>query len=214
MSKPTYFKNFPNIQYGLKANKAGHVDYINITDYFKFLKVREDIFAKDTLYVEYVVQNGERPDQVSEKEYGDEQFYWIILQINDIVDVYNQWPLSDYDLEQYVKTKYGSDRAAGEVHHYETVDVFDSEGNLVLPSGLKVTSDFKYEYQPTPGVPVYLTSFPVAVSNFEYERSLNEEKSKIVLLDKKYVYDFKREYYKYLKYAKSQKSEIDISEVY
>ena len=214
MTKPTYFKNFPNIQYGLKANKAGHVDYINITDYFKFLKVREDIFAKDTLYVEYVVQNGERPDQVSEREYGDEQFYWIILQINNIVDVYNQWPLSDYDLEQYIRTKYGSDSAAGEPHHYETVDVFDNEGNLVLPSGLKVTADFEYEYQPTPGVPVYLTSFPVAVSNFDYEKSLNEEKSKIVILDKKYVYDFKREYYKYLARSESKKSEIDISEVY
>ncbi|GAH23493.1 unnamed protein product, partial [marine sediment metagenome] len=58
----------------------------NIKDYFNLARVREDIFKEDTLYNEYYVKNGERPDQISYEKYGTEAFYWVILQVNDIID--------------------------------------------------------------------------------------------------------------------------------
>jgi hypothetical protein len=92
MSTPKYFRNFPNIQYAVSANKAGIPTYINIKDYFNLLKVRDDIFREETLYAPYTIQNGQRPEQISEAIYGDAQFYWVILQVNDITDYYSQWP--------------------------------------------------------------------------------------------------------------------------
>ena len=65
MATPKYFQDFPNINYTLRANRAGKTDSILIKDYFHLLRVREDIFSEDTLYVPYIVKNGERPDQIS-----------------------------------------------------------------------------------------------------------------------------------------------------
>ena len=150
MATPKFFKNFKDINYAVGANRAGVVDYIKIKDFFRSLVIREDIFSQDTLYVNYTVQNGERPDQISYKEYGDEQYYWILLQINGVVDYYNQWPLSDVELEEYIIKKYGSFAAADQVRHYATREVFDTEGNLILPPGLIVSEDFSFNYLATP----------------------------------------------------------------
>ena len=197
MSTPKYFQNFPNLDYALRANKAGHPSYFKIIDYFHLLRVKDEAFSEATLYVDYVVQDGERPDQISYNEYGDEQFYWIILQINDIVDYYNQWPLSYKELEEFALRKYGSVEAFDETHHWVTVETKDADGNVVLPGGMIVYEGFKFEYPATPGSTVYLSSFPTGVSNFDYERNKNEAKSSIQILDPKKIYVFEREVRRY-----------------
>ena len=133
MATPTYFHNFPNIDYALHMNKAGVVDYIKIKDYFHLLKVRDDIRPDKTMYTPYTIKNGERPDQISYDFYGDEQYYWILLQINEITDYHSEWPLSQYELDEYIIDKYGSIAAADEIRHYETITIYDDDGNLILP---------------------------------------------------------------------------------
>ena len=135
----------------------------------------------------------ESAQKISYNLYGDEQWYWVILQINDIVDYYNQWPLSNYELETFVRKKYGGDAGAGATHHWETVKTYDTDGNYILPGGMAVSQNYIYQYPSEPGSSVYLSSLPVEVSNYEYERRLNDEKSQIQVLDKKYIYDFDRE---------------------
>ena len=211
MSTPQYFKSFPNLDYTISANKAGIPTNIKIKDYFHLLRIREDIFKKDTLYYKYVIRNGERPDQVSYKEYGQEGWYWIVLQTNDIVDYYNEWPLSYHELEKFILRKYGSYEKAGEPHHYETVDTFDSEDNLVLHGGLQVSKDYSYEYGVTPGSLVTKMSFPIEVSNREHEERLNEEKSHINLIQKKYVPDIIRDINNYSMNLKIQGSEMGLT---
>ena len=130
MSTPQYFKSFPDLDYTISANRAGIPTNIKIKDYFHLLRIREDIFKKDTLYYKYVIRNGERPDQIAYKEYGQESWYWIVLQTNDIVDYYSEWPLSFQELEKFILKKYGSYEKAGEVRHYETVDEYDGEGTM------------------------------------------------------------------------------------
>ena len=215
MSFPKYFRYFPNIQYAVSANKAGIPTNINIKDYFHLLKVREDIFREETLYVPYSIQNGERPEQVSRKIYGDEQFYWIILQVNDIVNYYEEWPLSEFELTEFVYEKYGGPIGAGEIHHYETVETFDQSTppNLVLPGQLQVPETYSYSYPAEPDSNVTLTTRPVAVSNYDYERGLNEKKSQINILDKKYIYDYEREVRKYAENLLPTASFVDLSDV-
>ena len=199
MATPKYFSNFSNVEYALRANKAGKASYFSIKNYFQLLRVRDDIYKEDTLYDDYLVSNGERPDQISYNLYGDEQWYWVILQINDIVDYYNQWPLSSVELEEYISRKYDGPEGVGATHHYETVQTFDSLGNLVLPGGMSVSKNFIFQYPLTPTSTVYLSSLPVEVSNYTYEKRINDKKSQIQVLDKKYIYDFDREVRKYSK---------------
>ena len=215
MSFPKYFRNFPDIQYAVSANKAGITTDIKIKDYFHLLKLKEDVYREETMYAPYNIQNGERPEQISEKIYDDQQFYWIVLQVNDITDYYNQWPLSEFELEQYVYKKYGGSVGAGEVHHYETVETYDQSKpeNLVLPGQLQVPENFVYSYPATPGSTTTLTTRPVGITNFQYERALNEKKSQIFLLDPKYIYDYDREVRKYARNLLPTGSFIDLSDV-
>jgi|TARA_B100000073_G_C23715501_1_gene565773 hypothetical protein len=211
MATPKYFQPFPNIEYATSVNSAGKSNTVSIKDFFHLLRVRDDIYKNDTIYQEYVVKNGERPDQISFNWYGDEQYYWIILQINDIVDYYNEWPLSDFEFEQFLIDKYGTAENAGQIHHYETFEVKDSNDTVLLQRGLTVTEDFVFTYKPDPYVNVYATSTPYAVSNREYEKILNDQKGVIQMLQPKYVWDYSREIYNYAKNLEPQKSFVDLS---
>ena len=212
MTTPKYFSYLPNVQYALSANKAGQVNYAEFKDYFRMAVVRDDIFREDTVYTQYSVKNGERPDQISYDLYGDEQYYWILLQINDVTDYYNQWPLSDKELDEYVAKKYGA-KGASEIHHYETVETYDSDDNLVLPGGLEVPESFSYTYPSEIGGTTYLTSLPQYVTNIGYERALNEEKSQIFVLKRRYLSDYVREFKAYGRNAKEQVSFISIDDI-
>ena len=214
MSTPKYFRYFPNIQYAVSANKAGITTDIAIKDYFHLLTVRDDIFREETMYSPYTIKNGERPEQVALEVYGDEQFYWIILQVNNIVNYYQEWPLSENELTEFVFAKYGSSGAAA-IHHHQTVETFDqaSPPNLVLPGQLQVEPDFVYNYPAEPGSNVTLSSLPIAVTNYEYERDLNEKKSQIFILDRKYIYDYERETRKYAENLLPTASFVDLSDV-
>ena len=215
MSKPSYFKDFPNIKYAVSANKAGQLSFIDIKDYFHLFVVRDDVFRKDTLYVPYTIKDGERPDQISYNNYKDEQFYWVILQLNNITDYYTQWPLSEQELTDFVYEKYGGVEGAEEIHHWETVETFDQDTppNKILDGGMIVPQNFVYDYMAVPESNVFLTSTPTSVTNYDYERRLNEQKSQIYILDPKYIYDYQREVRKYAKRLPPGVSFQDITEI-
>lgn len=215
MAFPRYFQQFPDLNYALKMNKAGVSKYIKIKDYFKLLTVRSDIYREDTLYTKYVIKDGMRPDEISYEIYQDEQFYWIVLQINDIVDYYNQWPLSENELKNYVYDKYGGASGAGGIHHYETVRTEDTATppNLMLPGNLTVPKNYIFRYPTYPGSTIELSTTPVEVTNYTYERRLNEEKSQIFILDPKYVFDYDREVRNYAKKLPDTESFVAIDDL-
>jgi hypothetical protein len=209
MSTPTYFSNLPDLTYSVSVNKAGQTNDILIKDYFRLLRLRKDIKRTDTFYVNYVVQDGERPDQIAFKEYGEEQFYWMILQVNDITDYNNQWPLSYNDLDKYVIDKYGNREKSEEIHHYETQEEYNEEGLLMLPGGMVVDEDFTHEYQYDDVT--RRVSYPVAVTNYQYESRLNDKKSQIRIVDKRYIWDVLRDTRLHYQKLSNQKSQIDIN---
>ena len=209
MATPSYFSNFPNIDYAFKINKAGQPVGCNIKDFFHLMKVRDDLFKYDTIYDTYTIKNAERPDEISYELYGDEQFYWVILQINDITDYWNQWPLHDNELESFILRKYGSAEKANMIHHYETEPQYaDDDYTVLYPGGIRVSEDFVYpqelgiSYQP-----------PAAITNRAYEWGLNDEKREIQVVQSKYIADLVRDYERYAKGLPDVKSEVSISDV-
>ena len=215
MGFPNYFSKLPNNRYTFTVNKAGKPEFFNIKDFFHLMRVREDILDDKVLYTQYYIDSGKRPEQVSYELYGDEQYYWVILQINEIVDPHNEWPLSRVEMNEYVLRKYGSWEKADSTHHWETEETYDRDGNLILPSGLIVDESFEYFYWDDPeNQTVRKKVLLNEVTNSEYEERLNEKKSVIDVLDKKYIYDYVREVRKYFKSLTSQESSVNISDYF
>ena len=209
MATPKYFQQLPNVKYAQSINKAGVANYVEMKDFFRLMRVRDDIFAEETMYKEYFVQNGQRPEQIAFELYGDEKYYWIILQINDIYDFWNQWPLDQVELETYITERYGSEADA--VSHYETVEVKNDAGDILMEGGMVVSENFVFYYHPDPDSnAVTLSSFPAAITNRQKEFNLNEKKASINVLNKKYIYDVEREWNNYARRLDSSYSEIFI----
>ena len=235
MATPKYFSQLPNIDYKYAINKAGIHQSILIKDYFHHLVIRDDIFREDTIYMPYYIKNGERPDQISYDLYNDEQYYWIILHLNDIIDYYSDWPLSSDDLDLYVHKKYGSIENTEAPHHYETIETYDTEGNLIMPgrgtpgpdrgglamSGMVVPENFEYTYPSYPGSSVFSTKSGstgieascTAITNRRYEYDLNEDKSQIYVLKKKFITDYTKEIRQYFKSIDDMESQLTVGDL-
>lgn len=104
-----YFKPFDNIVY---ANKK-------IVDITKRADIIPQLKNTVALYFYYIVEDDNRPEDVAFKVYGDENLYWIILMINDVINPYTDWIMSDSNLTKYCQEKYSDIDA---VHHYKDVD--------------------------------------------------------------------------------------------
>lgn len=212
MTTPNYFSYHNNLKYATSIDKSGRTNVINIKDYFHLSRLKDSIYKEETLYNEYYVKNGERPEQISYDLYGTEAYYWIILQVNDIVDYYNEWPLSQVELNDFILKKYGGYEGAGETHHWETVETKDDNGKLVLPGKMYVNRGFTYEYRPNPLTPIYRVSFPAEVSNTIYEQRTNEEKSQIQVVDPTFISDIVRDVRNFAKNSQVSFSDYDISD--
>lgn len=213
MAYPTYFSQFPNSKYAISVNKSGQTNNISIKDFYHLMRLRNDVYTESNMFVQYIVENGERPENISYKIYGDEQYYWVILQVNDVVDYYNQWPLSIYEFEKFILKKYGSWENASKPHHWETTEAVTEDGIIMLPAGLNVSENFTYTYVYSADDSRYIerTVVSTSVSNVEYENKLNDAKKVKFILNKKYLGDYIRETYLYASTRKPQESQIDPS---
>ena len=97
-----YFEQFPLMVYDIKANN----NYKLVPDIFRRVKTRNKIKNNITLLDVYDVADGERPEHVAYKIYGDTNFFWVVCMINNIENVYYDWPLSNLEFENYMKDKY------------------------------------------------------------------------------------------------------------
>ena len=97
-----------------------------------------------------------------------------MLHTAGIVNVRDEWPLTSKEIYEYASIKYGND--LNQIRHYETKEVKDSSGRLILPSGKVVDSGFTI---PDPSSPTATLNPVSGVTNFEYETKLNEAKRSI-----------------------------------
>ena len=180
-----YFDLFPDIQlpsFSDKRNSSN--DFITTKNLFKRGKIRDEFFQNVTAFYQYSVNGDDRPDNVADKIYDSDKLDWVVLIANNIINIRDEWPMSQYDFQRYLDNKYDSVQL-GQIHHYETSEVRNPDDKLLLQSGLTVDSDFtfSYTYQGTQ----YNVSNLTSVSNFEHEVNKNDKKRVIYLLRPEYV---------------------------
>ena len=114
-----YFGNFPKVDY--KVSNDGKITE-TATDLFKRYGILREVLSNATSYVLYEVEDGDTPEILAEKMYGDAGAGWIILYANQIIDPQFDWPLSEVNFRKYISEKYGSvANAQITIHHYEKV---------------------------------------------------------------------------------------------
>ena len=179
----SYFRELPNLEYqSFLSSSSGSDEYLLVKNVFRRVKLRDDLKNVFTIFNKYQIKDGARPDTVAEEVYGSAQYDWVVLVGAGIVNIRNEWPLSDRDIYQYAEEIYGDDLNA--IHHYETIEVKDSKGRLILPTGKVVDSNFTI---PNPQIITQTLNPVVGVSNYEYETLKNTLKRSIYLLKPEYL---------------------------
>ena len=146
------------------------------------------------MFDEYVVANGERPEDIALKLYKNPFYNWTLLVINDITNYHDQWPRSTQQLQEYASSKYENPQATKDYITYEV-----KKGNdIIVPAGKVVPSTFQVTYYD--GITT-ITANPVASrSYYQYEEQLNAEKERIQLVKPEFIEDFVENYYMRLAY--------------
>ena len=181
-----YFRELPNVDYqSFLSDSLSSQSYLRVKNLFRRNKLRDDLSGVFTLFNKYEIPEGSRPELVAEEFYGDAELDWVVLMTAGILNVRDEWPLSNYHLYKYAEEKHGT--ALNDVHHYETKEVKDANGRLILPKEKVVDSNFTI---PDPA-DYSATLNPVrSVTNWEYEVRKNDEKSSIYLLRREYLQQF------------------------
>lgn len=181
-----YFRELPDLQYqSFLSDSLSSQSYLTVKNLFRRNKLRDDLKGIFTIFNKYEIPEGSRPELVAEEFYGDAELDWVVLMTAGIINVRDEWPLSNYHLYKYAEEKYGT--ALNDVRYYETKEVKDSNGRLILPKEKVVDSNFTI---PDPA-DYRETLNPVRpVTNWEYEVRENDKKSSIYLLRREYLQQF------------------------
>ena len=184
-----YFRNLPNFEYISRINeRKTNKDFITVKNLFRRPVIREDLFTDFMSFTKYQIVGDERPDEVAYKVYGDSTLDWIVLLSNNIVNVRDEWPLTQQDYRNYLIEKYGNDTNALDViKFYETEEIKDSEGKVFVPKKMKVDSTYKVSFLDSGTNKIVEVSPIQGITYRTYEDRLQEDKRNINLLKSEYV---------------------------
>jgi len=142
----SYFKHLPDILYQSPlSHKDSSGDLIAVKNIFRRTKLKDYLQGSVSVFNKYIIEDGERPDTVSELLYGSSQYDFVVVLTAGITNINHQWPIQDFQVYDAALAKYGSETKMNEIHHYETFEIKDSLGRQILPPNLIVDEDFKMD---------------------------------------------------------------------
>jgi hypothetical protein len=177
----SYFSKFPLMAYDIAGNKQ----YKLLPDILRRVKLRAGIRSGSFLFDNYDVKDGERPEDVAFKWFGDAEYHWVILMTNNITDRYYQWPLSQPQFAEHLTDKYGAG-SEDAVHHYE----------ITQTSGPTTSRDYSHMVECNS-----TETNPTIISNRDYEQRKQDEYRQIRLLGRNYLKLFVNEFESLIKGA-------------
>ena len=184
----SYFKQVPDFEYVSRLPDAGISDYIKVKNLFKKGYLREDIFQDTTVFTKYEIKGDDRPDNVAFEIYDDPTLDWVVLMSNNIINIQNEWPLNQQAFENYVLDKYGTIEKLNEIHHYESNEVKDTNGVIIFPKGVRVSAGQSVSYfEPLSEELVTVNPVSKAITNFQHEEKINDDKRRIFLIKPIYL---------------------------
>lgn len=201
-----FFNRLPNIEYDQKplVFPFSETQYVLAKNFFRRFKLSESSYNFQNFFTEYRLTDEDRIDYLSYKFYETSEFDWVILITNNIINSYFDLPVKESDLYEMVVKAY--DNPDG-IHHYETNEVKNSLGHVVLKGGLNVEESFyntPYKYNDNGTIKTIVGSqVCLPVTNYEYELKLNDEKRKIYILRPEYVQEFIDQYDAGMTYQRS-----------
>jgi hypothetical protein len=157
----TYFANFPDILYPFEL--GGKIKLVRVKDIVCNVRVRKKVLSNITLYDEYDIEDGETPEIIAERVYGDANLHWVIMLTNDRYDLWNDFPLSGEALSKYIENKYGQGNEENQHVIFDTPHFEDEKGNIVDGPASNLVR---------------------AITNLEYETRINESKRRIKIINK------------------------------
>ena len=220
-----YFRHLPNIAYQTPlSHKNRSDDYIVIKNIFRRTKLFDFLSSNVSVFQKFVIGDGARPDTVAEDLYGDSSLDFVVILTAGITNVNHQWPIQDHQVYEFALEKYGSEAEMTSIHHYETLEIVDDNGRLILPPNLIVDGDFKisgtinkypstrYTLKSLTGnrqlddkdeFSVLTDSIASPITNLEYEYIQNEKRREIDVLRNSYVNMFIEDMRDVVRYDKS-----------
>ena len=201
-----YFRELPNLLYqSFLSDKRSSLDYVEVKNLFRRVKLRDDLQNVFTIFDKYEIPDEFRPENVAEEFYGNDELDWVVLITANITNVRSQWPLNNRDIYQYSLEKYGN--TLNDTRFFETKEIKDSKGNIILEKGKVVDSDFEFKYTDNNiNVIVKGNDVRTGISNYTYETKLNEEKRSIYILKQEYLQQFLNDFRDIMIYGESSQA--------
>ena len=165
-----YFEMFPSVFYDMK----GDGQYTLVKDLMSRVKLVASVKENILNFDYYDVKDGETPEMIAHKYYGDVNLHWTIFIVNDIIDYYEDWPMSVQKFEQFIFDKYENPQA---IHHYEITQT-SGDTTKTIDVGMNTT-----EYPSA-----------TAIDNYTYEDRLQTKKRQIRLIQPQYIEQFVSEF--------------------
>lgn len=144
----TYFSKFPIVTY----------NDIQVRDISRSVRIKDYLKKNISFFEPYRIKSGETPEMLAHDFYGDSNLHWVLLLVNDVVDPFFDWILSDQELTDYVEKKYGIGQGIT-IRHWEKDGIVVEEGTVGA----------------------------IAITNIEYEERRNEEKREIKIVRPEYI---------------------------
>ncbi len=183
-----YFSEVPDFEYVSRLPDAKISDYITVKNLFRRGFLREDIFQDLTFFTKYQIQGDDRPDNVAFEIYQDSTLDWLVLMANNVINIQNEWPIANSVFDELMTDKYESyENLIGGIHHYETIEVKDASGVVIVKAGLQVESNYSVIFFDERANELKTITPTIPVTNYEYEQKINEGKRNIYLLRPKYI---------------------------
>jgi hypothetical protein len=191
---PRYFNEFPKLIYTRDSVTS------LVTNLLTRIATVKDEIDTSSLYYEYNIKDGDTPEIIASKYYGDAELHWVVLIFNDIIDPFYDWPMEYRQFVKFLTDKYGSSATSQTtVHHYEKI--IETTDHQSGETTTKIYTIDLESYDLLPAEPTEVINAMVTeitsrniVYCYDYENNLNESKRTINLVRKELVGTIKNQF--------------------